>query len=261
MKPKPMKISLPTPRVHLPCARPLPQSPIHNRQSAIANPQSFAAFTLIELLVVIGIIAILSALIAGTFGYAMSRARRERVETERETLVAAIQSYKADKGFYPPDNTSNPALPPLFYEITGTTITATNASGPASYFATASGDNLTFAQVTSVFGLGSSGTGGFANASTDATQVKNYLGAAAKSARTGKIPIIVGGVTVPVTVFGVSVLGPVQLQVVGGGSINPWSYVSTNPTNNSTTYDLWMDVYLSGKTNRFSNWSREPQIQ
>src|SRR5208283_1533263 len=85
------------------------------------------------------------------------------------------------------------------------------------------------------------------------TQVKNYLGAAAKSARTGRLTNTV----VPVTVFGVPINGPIQYRVsnASGGTISPWSYVSTNPTNNANTYDLWMDVYYSGKTNRISNWS------
>ncbi len=229
------------------------------RKSEIANPKSAPAFTLIELLVVISIIAILSALILATAGYGMSKARRARVETERETLIAAIQSYKADKGFYPQDNPLNPAMPPLFYELTGTTITnSPPVTGvPASYYAPASGDTFMVSpvnQVTSAFNAT-----GFINASADPTQVKNYFGAASKSARTGKVSI--GGVTV--TVFGVPVQGPIQYQAanVSGGTINPWSYSSTSPVNNSTTYDLWMDVYFSGKTNRISNWSRDPQPQ
>jgi hypothetical protein len=111
---------------------------------------------------------------------------------------------------------------------------------------------LTAAQVTSAFGVT-----GFVNASADPTQVKNYFPAASKSARTGRVSV--GGVNA--TLFGVNVQGPVQLQVVGGGSINPWFYSSTNPTNNPGSYDLWMYVSYSGKINRISNWSREPQAQ
>lgn len=268
-----MKIPLPIFRVRTPRARHVPHS-------ALRAPRSFTAFTLIEILVVISIIAILSALILATAGYAMSKARRSRVETERETLIAAIQSYKADKGFYPQDNTLNPtptpltvtngvnsipintaAVTPLFYELTGTSITL-SGSTPASYYSSSSGDTLTPSQITSVFGSGSSGTGGFVNASTDPSQVKNYFGAASKSARTGKTVVTVGGSAIPVTVFGVTVRGPIQLPTsASSGSISPWSYVSTNPTNNPGSYDLWMDVYYSGKTNRISNWSREPQVQ
>jgi hypothetical protein len=39
-----------------------------------------------------------------------------------------------------------------------------------------------------------------------------------------------------------------------------WRYNSSNPTNNPSSYDLWIDVLIGGKTNRFSNWSRDPEI-
>ncbi len=42
--------------------------------------------------------------------------------------------------------------------------------------------------------------------------------------------------------------------------INPWRYNSSNPTNNPGTYDLWVDVIIDGKTNRFGNWSKEPVL-
>jgi hypothetical protein len=35
--------------------------------------------------------------------------------------------------------------------------------------------------------------------------------------------------------------------------------VSTNPTNNPGSFDLWIDVLYGGKTNRISNWSKDPQ--
>ncbi len=38
-----------------------------------------------------------------------------------------------------------------------------------------------------------------------------------------------------------------------------WHYVSTNPTNNQDSYDLWMDIKYGGKTNRISNWNPDPQ--
>jgi hypothetical protein len=53
----------------------------------------------------------------------------------------------------------------------------------------------------------------------------------------------------------------VQLQSpTRAGIINPWHYNSSNPTNNPGSYDLWMDFISQGKTNRVSNWSKDPQI-
>src|SRR5689334_4419097 len=82
-----------------------------------------AAFTLIELLVVISVIAILTAMVLGTAHIAVSKMRRSRVETERDALRAFIDAYKNKFGSYPPDNPNNPAINPLFYELTGTVLT------------------------------------------------------------------------------------------------------------------------------------------
>src|SRR5712664_4904403 len=83
------------------------------------------AFTLIEMLVVFGLIAALAGLIIGAASAGFNKRIRSRVQTERDTLVNAIEYYKQAKGFYPPDNVSNntndPVMNSLFYELTGTT--------------------------------------------------------------------------------------------------------------------------------------------
>src|SRR6058998_3848797 len=65
------------------------------------------AFTLIELLVVIAIIIILAGLILTTSGYVQRKGARARAETEIAAMSAALESYKADNGVYPRDNTTN----------------------------------------------------------------------------------------------------------------------------------------------------------
>jgi prepilin-type N-terminal cleavage/methylation domain-containing protein len=229
--------------------------------SALRTPRFKSAFTLIEILVVISIIAILTALILATAGYAMSRARRARVETELATLETAIQSYKSAKGFYPQDNPNNYSMSPLFYELTGTTVTIYGSgtiARPSSYYSATTGDTFNAMKATSdFFTVYGAGVTGFVNASSDPSQVQNFFGATGKSARVGHL--VTNGV--PYTIFGVVVSGPVQLTTTNGSTISPWFYTSSNPANTPGSYDLWMDVYYSGKTNRISNWSRNPQPQ
>jgi prepilin-type N-terminal cleavage/methylation domain-containing protein len=64
-------------------------------------------FTLVELLVVIAIIIVLAGLILSTAGYVQRKGARARAETEIAAMSAAIESYKADNGIYPRDNTTN----------------------------------------------------------------------------------------------------------------------------------------------------------
>lgn len=77
------------------------------RKVAGDTPAATAAFTLIELLVVIAIIIVLAGLILSTVGYVQKKGARSRAETEIAAMSAACESYKADNGIYPRDNTTN----------------------------------------------------------------------------------------------------------------------------------------------------------
>jgi prepilin-type N-terminal cleavage/methylation domain-containing protein len=206
------------------------------------------AFTLIEMLVVIGIIGILAALILGISGIAASKMRRAKAEAERDALVTAIQSYKNKKGFYPPDNTNSTILSPLFYELTGT------VSLNGAYKSLVTGETFASVSIPSIFGVG-----GFLNSSADSTEVQNFCPTIGKSSRTASFKVPASGVTY--TLFCISLKGPPQTNPIDGKvfELNVWNYVSTNPTNNPGSYDLWMDVLYGGKTNRISNWSKDPE--
>ena len=88
------------------------------------------AFTLIELLTVISIIAVLAAMLTGLSSVATSKMRTHRINGELQQLVTAIEGYKGEIGYYPPDNQnvvpSTPAADllraqfnPLYFELTG----------------------------------------------------------------------------------------------------------------------------------------------
>jgi type II secretory pathway pseudopilin PulG len=82
------------------------------RSSGLTGPSFGAggAFTLIELLVVITIIIVLAGLVLSTVGYVQKKGARSRAETEIAAMSAACESYKADNGIYPRDNTTTDAL-------------------------------------------------------------------------------------------------------------------------------------------------------
>jgi len=214
-------------------------------RSPKTNTRRLEAFTLVELLVVIAIMTLLAGLVVGMAPAAITKMRRARVEAERDALITVIGSYQRVKGFYPPGNTNSTYQTPLFYELTGTIMTNGN-------FLSIMHETITPAMVAADFNIP-----GFINSSGDSTEVKNYFGGALKAAQHTDAVASPGSGNY--TVLGIPVPGPVQVGATGYSLINPWHYVSANPTNNPDSYDLWMDVIWAGKTNRVSNWSKDPQ--
>ncbi len=211
---------------------------------------SARAFTLIELLVVIAIIAILAALVFPTVGAIKRRQTISKVQAERDQIVTAIENYKTELGHYPPDNgrtQSRFASNPLYYELMGTLLNGTTYETKDGVF------QITPAKILSEFGRG-----GFVNCTrnTDADSskpAKKFLNDIRSNQH---------GTVNDVELLTCSVIWPANLGngVAGVPELNPWRYNATSPTNNPGGFDLWVDVYVSGKTNRISNWSKTPQI-
>lgn len=213
------------------------------------------AFTLIELLVVIAIMAVLAALIIPITGAVNRIKLRSRTRAELRQVETAIVDYKTKKGFYPPDNPLNANfINQLYYELSGTvfsngvytTLDGNSSLGQAAFAASAQG-----------FGIKST-ISGFMNT----TKGGGDEGMAAQKFIRDLKPPQMGE-----TVLGVKFLAgsvgwdaghtpvPVGVPPAKVPGLNPFRYVSTNPTNNPGKFDLWIDILVQGKTNRICNWS------
>ena len=218
--------------------------------------QNFGAFTLIELLVVIAIIAILAAFLIPVAGAVKRQTYLNTARGEMAQIETAIESYKAARGFYPPDNPGNPLTNQLYYELTGTTATPGN---PPSYQTYDGIQTLTSVNLNDAFGPNVSG---FLNttkpgAGEDSLPAKNFIGDV-KPKEKGSIT---GANNVSITNLVTSVGGPDgSYRPLGIQGVNPWRYVSSNPANNHGRFDLWVQLKIGNKTNLVCNWSGKAQI-
>jgi len=205
------------------------------------------AFTLIELLVVIGIIGLLAGMVVALAPLATTKPKIKKTQAELNQLIAVIEAYKAKKGFYPPDNQLNPNSPgtnQLYYELVGTTNNGT-------VFGTLSGkDSIQPAVVQARFGVSGFNNSTKAAKGSDDFDVRNFH----QGLKDTQTKVIAPGIRV--------LVAPVEGPVVGTArqQTNTWRYVSSNPTNNQGSFDLWADIYVGGKINRISNWSKDPII-
>jgi prepilin-type N-terminal cleavage/methylation domain-containing protein len=207
------------------------------------------AFTLIELLVVIAIMGGLAALVVGLSGVSSRKLRESRVRAELTSLVSAIENYKSRTGSYPPDNTNNPALNPLFYELTGCIFT----NSPAPTFMTlGSWEAIPAATYKRIFGVS-----GVQNSSRDPVNVP-YTRFVPKPKQYAEIDD-----ADDVEILVVPFAGPTERMLIGkrqGDSkgrvmLNPWRYdASSTNRHNRTTYDLWAEVQFGKNVITIGNW-------
>ena len=228
------------------------------RRSSLVAPYLFA-FTLIELLIVIAIIGILASLIFPITGALDKKKKIAVAQTQLKALEADIDGYKTKLGYYPPDNPNNPVTNQLYFELLGTTNNGTPGTGATLWVTmdnSAQINNTAAENINSVFNIA-----GFANTSTRAHA--DDRGAAASTFITSLTPNQIGYIDpanqqIKILVCSVEWPANVLPAPINGTLFNPWRYNSSHPTNNTSTYDLWVDLVIRGKTNRVSNWSTTP---
>ena len=219
---------------------------IVNRKSQIVNR---AAFTLVELLVVISIIGVLAGFTIPVLKMAKAAQYKKVARGELEFIETALENYKAKYGAYPPGNAANPLLTQLYYELAGTTVSGAN------YVTLDGSAQIPVASVASAYGVG-----GFVNCTKgngeDDIKAKNFLpGLSSK-----QLYYPVTNNFVPTTLIVTTVGGPDDsYKPLNASALNPFRYRYPG-VNNPNSYDLWVQLVISGKTNLICNWSRQVQI-
>jgi prepilin-type N-terminal cleavage/methylation domain-containing protein len=191
-----------------------------------SNARRRDAFTLMEMLVVIAVIGVLAAMIIGIFPGVMEKRTRNRVRAELMALTVAIENFKQDQGFYPPDNTNSTAGSPLYYELVGCTL-------DANQFVPVNGTPVPTARVRPSFGVD-----GFVNTAAGNKPSKNYL----PDLKDDQRGTLTNSPPTPVEVLLVSYKGIY-------GDFNPWHYNSSSPVHNPGSFDLWAELDLGKKDN------------
>jgi prepilin-type N-terminal cleavage/methylation domain-containing protein len=234
------------------------------------------AFTLLELLTVIAIIGVLAGFVVGLAPLAAGRMRESRLRSELASLVMAIENYKAKFGVYPPDNydavarTNDTALTPLYYELSGVIVSnlpATKGGEDGGYFVTLD-DNQKIdpTWLETVFRRE-----GIVNAVILEQRRKLFRHSFKNSQHAQIYRTSTAAGYKPLEVLAVGFAGdatgrrndgfawPLEdpnQPIPTNPGLNPWHYVSSNPTNNPGTFDLWAEVKVRGKTKIFGNWKQ-----
>jgi prepilin-type N-terminal cleavage/methylation domain-containing protein len=218
------------------------------------QPRKAQGFTLIEMLVTISILGILAALVYSSMSQSDNKTKVAVANAQLTQVESAINEYHTDLGFFPPDNPNDPAMNPLYFELQGTTNdgkTYVTLDGSAQISVTNGDLNATF------------NLQGFANSGKQARS-SDEKGAPMRFL-TGLRPDQVGGPDAAkplIKILVCSVEWPVNKSPapIPNTVLNPWHYVSSHPTNNAGSFDLWVDLAFGNKTYRVSNWSKQAEI-
>jgi prepilin-type N-terminal cleavage/methylation domain-containing protein len=211
------------------------------------------AFTLIELLVVVAIIGVLTGLIVSVLSRAANPGPKIAVaQAELAQMESAIQEYKITLGSYPPDNPAHPEMNPLWFELLGTTNNGNN------YVTLDRSGQISVTDINAKFGRqGFANSGVRANATDESRAPIPFLKDLSVKQRGDPVP---GDPLIKILVCSVQWPSISGSAPIPNTTLNPWRYVSSHPTNNTGSYDLWVDLVIGGKTYRVSNWIKQAEI-
>lgn len=223
------------------------------RKSQIVNRKSNRAFSLVELLVVIAIIATLAALFLGVGNVVALKSHIQAAQSEEKALETAIDTYHAKFGFYPPSSAIGTVLTnQLYYELIGTT----NAPVAQTFTTLDDSSTIKASDATTYFGVSA-----FMNCTKGSSEDAHPAQTILAGLKPGQIATNSDGVFVITTsVISDPIYRPMPSYTTRAGSpANPWRYLYPG-VNNPNSYDLWVQIFIGGKTNLICNWKNAPQI-
>jgi prepilin-type N-terminal cleavage/methylation domain-containing protein len=223
------------------------------RQSRGNNANVSVAFTLVELLVVISIIGTLAGLVVGLAGLASRKSKETRVRGELNQYITAIETYKLEHGFYPPDNARTVENPiyartnQLFYELAGAVFKTDGKRPPSAVFQVVNKNTqISPSTLSNYFG-----TTGIANSARDKRDIKFQ----SLHFKEGQYKTLAGANAVDILV--VPTKGPLEIPGANGDKLNPWLYdASSTNRHNRQTFDLWAEIIIGKQTNIIGNWKQ-----
>ena len=208
---------------------------------------------------VIAIIGVLAGFTVPVLDAVKKRQVLSHTRAELGQLDAAIKSYHATYGFYPPDNhvvpfsSTNYTVNQLYYELAGVVLTITNGNN----FHTLDGR----ATISDTDAQNTFGVPGFVNctkpgSAEDTAQAKSFLA----GLRPGQLGT--NGTSLATIIYlDASVGGPdSDYSPPGVSGLNPWRYNSSNPTNNPGAFDLWVQLSINGTKYLICNWNKTVQV-
>lgn len=172
---------------------------------------------------------------------------REETRRELEVLTRAIAEYKTRLGTYPPDHlvSDHPVVVdsvtnPLLYELSGTVYDSTNdAFWPLGHF-----PGISRKLVKKFFNEST-----FKNSAAKAELITQFI-------HSTDIPGTLGVSEKPDV--GVLAFFPnwqgIDPELIGEFSLAPWRYNCSAPVHNPQSYDLWIEVPVSGIKIVVGNW-------